>query len=73
MAVGCLTAGILIIRKNRSGIVLAVAAHGMVSYSVLNAAGYYAERGEIIFPQMLMVICIMSVIAHIWLLHNSIV
>jgi hypothetical protein len=62
MAFGCLAAGILMFRNRRSGSRIAVAAHAMVIYSVLNAAGYYGERGEIAFPILFMVLLAASMV-----------
>ncbi len=62
MAIGCLAAGILMLRNSRSGSLIAVAAHAMVIYSVLNAAGYYGERGEIAFPILFMVLMAASAV-----------
>ena len=36
----------LLCEDGQKGLFLSMAAHGMLIYSVLNAAGYYAERGE---------------------------
>ena len=41
MALICITSGVLISKKQETGNLLALAGHGMVIYSVLNAAGDY--------------------------------
>lgn len=46
MALACITAGILLLRGGASARPATAAAHAMVIYSTLNAAGYYAQRGE---------------------------
>ena len=56
MALAVLVAGILILKKHNLGRGLGLAAHGMVVYSVLNAAGYYAERGETVLPLLFIVL-----------------
>ncbi|MFZ5940151.1 MAG: hypothetical protein ACOYXB_06220 [Bacteroidota bacterium] len=38
--------GILLLKHRPAGTGLNIAAHSMVIYSVLNAAGYYGERGQ---------------------------
>ncbi len=60
MALAALAAGILIYRKNRYGKGLGIAAHGMALYSVLNAMGYYAERGETLFPLLFLLLMLAS-------------
>jgi phosphotransferase system glucose/maltose/N-acetylglucosamine-specific IIC component len=61
MAAGCMAAGILMLRHNSTGTLLGIASHAMVIYSVLNAAGYYAERGQIYFPILFMMLLAASV------------
>lgn len=70
MALVCIAAGIMMTRKHRVGIPLILAGHGMVIYSLLNATGYYAERGEIIFPVMFGTLLVLSVLIILWLLTN---
>jgi hypothetical protein len=60
MALSALAAGIGILLKKRFGKGLCLAAHGMVVYSVLNAAGYYAQRGEYLLPLMFMLLLLAS-------------
>jgi hypothetical protein len=60
MAAGCLAAGTMLYKKKRSGTLVAIAAHAMVIYSVLNASGYYAERGEVAFPVLFLILMTLS-------------
>ncbi len=60
MALAALASGILILRGRRYGKMTGVAAHGMVIYSVLNAAGYYAERGERLLPALFILLMLGS-------------
>lgn len=60
MALSALTAGILMFRNHRYGKSLGIVAHGMVLYSVLNASGYYAERGETLFPLLFLLLMLVS-------------
>lgn len=46
MAFGCLLSGMLLLRARPLGRPATAAAHAMVVYSTLNAAGYYAERAD---------------------------
>lgn len=46
MAVVCICAGVTILQGKKLGPSLALIGHGMVIYSVLNAAGYYGQRGQ---------------------------
>lgn len=62
MALTCFSAGILTLRKHFSGIGLSIAGHAMLIYSVLNAAGYYAERGNVMFPVLFIVLFLLSLI-----------
>lgn len=46
MACFCIVSGIKILLKHKESLLINSAAHGMVVYSVANAAGYYGERGN---------------------------
>jgi glucan phosphoethanolaminetransferase (alkaline phosphatase superfamily) len=46
MAALCILSGFKILMKHRGAIPVNLVAHSMVIYSLLNAAGYYGERGE---------------------------
>lgn len=63
MALLCLASGILVIKKIRTGAILNIAALGMVVYSVLNAAGYYGERGDTAMMVMFIVILLLTLSA----------
>lgn len=67
MAILCIVGGVLVLRKRHSGRLFNMAALGMVVYSVLNAAGYYGERGDI--PLMIMFITMAVVSIVIFRLH----
>lgn len=71
MALATIVAGILILRKHNLGRGFALAAHGMVIYSVLNAAGYYAERGESIFPLIFILLMLVSLWCIIQLMNKQ--
>ena len=45
MALGVMIGGALLLKGHRTGAGIAAAAHAMVVYSTLNAAGYYLQRG----------------------------
>jgi len=60
MALFCFFAGILVLKKHISGTGLSIAGHAMLIYSVLNAAGYYAERGYVLFPILFIILFILS-------------
>ena len=60
MALAALASGILMLRGRRYGKMTGVVAHGMVIYSVLNAAGYYAERGERLLPALFILLMLGS-------------
>jgi hypothetical protein len=46
MASLCIGSGLCLIRGMRKALKLSLVAHSMVIYSLLNAAGYYAQRGD---------------------------
>jgi hypothetical protein len=60
MALFCFSAGILALTKHFSATGLSIAGHAMLVYSVLNAAGYYAERGYVIFPVLFIILFLLS-------------
>lgn len=59
MAFLSLISGILLLKDRPAGTGLNIAAHSMVIYSVLNAAGYYGERGQ--KGMMLMFVALLAV------------
>ena len=68
MAVICILSGFKILMDHKSATYINLIAHGMVVYSVLNAAGYYSQRGEsaaeILFI-LLFIISSMIILFHI--------
>lgn len=46
MAVLCILSGFKMLMNHRTGTAVNIIAHSMVIYSVLNAAGYYGQKGE---------------------------
>lgn len=60
MAVLCILSGLTLLKKRKKN--LNIAAHAMVIYSVLNAAGYYAERGD---KAMIILFVILGIISSI--------
>jgi hypothetical protein len=71
MALACMTAGILILKRHRFGRGVAIAAHAMVLYSVLNASGYYAQRGERMLPVIFVILFLISTISIIILIKRK--
>lgn len=63
MALLCLFSGILLLRQKQAGKLLNLTGLGMVVYSVLNAAGYYGERGDYSIMIMFIILLILSIIA----------
>jgi len=60
MALGCIAAGVLLLRGAPTARPAAAAAHAMVVYSCLNAAGYYAERGEVAVALVMTALALIS-------------
>jgi len=52
MALLCVSGGLLQLIKNRSPAPVSATGFGMALYSVLNAAGYYGERGDYAFSAL---------------------
>lgn len=46
MACFCIVSGFKILRNHKDSFLINSAGHGMVIYSVANAAGYYGEKGN---------------------------
>jgi hypothetical protein len=63
MAVICLISGILLLKNSPGAMMLNILGLGMVIYSVLNAAGYYGERGNTIMMLMFSLLFILTSIA----------
>jgi len=60
MACLCILSGIKLLLRHNSAILVNVLAHGMVIYSVLNAAGYYGEKGSMPMTIMFLILFILS-------------
>jgi hypothetical protein len=58
MACFCIVSGVKILLRHKESFLINSAAHGMVVYSVVNAAGYYGERGN--WPMMVMFLFLFS-------------
>lgn len=70
MAILCIAGGISFLkRKNK---LLLIAAHAMVVYSVINAAGFYLEKGEISMGIMFGLFLICSALVTFTLIRNVI-
>lgn len=67
MATFCIVSGILILRRKHPGRLFNMAALGMMIYSVLNAAGYYGERGEKAAMIMFIVVTFLTFV--VFMLH----
>ena len=63
MAFICVYSGILLLKQNQTGRLLNLTGLGMVIYSVLNAAGYYGERGDFSIMIMFTVLLILTITA----------
>jgi hypothetical protein len=61
----------MFLKNYRFGQGVLTAGHGMVVYSVLNAAGYYAERDGTGFAVMFMVLLLFSAVTLIFLAGNK--
>jgi len=62
MATFCIVSGILVLRRRNPGRLLNMAALGLLIYSVLNAAGYYGERGEQAMMIMFIAFAVLSLV-----------
>jgi hypothetical protein len=62
MAVLCLLSGILILMKKNIGKLLNISGLSMISYSVLNAAGYYGERDNLSMMILFIVLLFVTLI-----------
>ena len=63
MAIICIVSGILMIRKKTFGVETNIAGHAMVIYSVINAAGYYAQLGNKLMMNIFIMLFALSVTA----------
>ena len=60
MALAAIASGVLLLRRARVAPMALAAAHAMVVYSTLNAAGYYAERGDLAVALVMTLLAIIS-------------
>ncbi|MDP4221855.1 MAG: hypothetical protein Q8868_00970 [Bacteroidota bacterium] len=63
MALVCIISGAFVIRKSSMGKHINMFGLGMVVYSVLNAAGYYGEKGSLAMMSIFIVLFILTLIA----------
>jgi len=61
MIIMCFTGGFLIIKAHRLGKLIAVSGYSMMTYSLLNAIGYYLTKEEFILPVMFGFLILLSV------------
>lgn len=62
MALLCIVSGIMLIKEKLKGKITNVAAHAMMLYSLINAAGYYAEKGENSLVAIFIILAILSLL-----------
>lgn len=67
MATLLIVSGILVLRRKHPGRLINMAALGMLIYSVLNAAGYYGDKGETPALIMFNVIAVLTLV--LFVLH----
>lgn len=70
MASACITGGYKFLKKQQLGLLLIVTAHSMMIYSVLNAAGYYAEKEKFALTLVFLTLFIVSVLVLITIARN---
>ncbi len=66
MAPLCLSSGVFLLRKRPGAEKFSILGLGMLLYSVLNAAGYYAERKETGMVIMFIILLVFTTIALMW-------
>ena len=71
MALAAIASGVLLLRRARVAPSASAAAHAMVVYSTLNAAGYYAERGEFAVTAAMTVLALLSATIAILQIRHS--
>ncbi|MFB6319499.1 hypothetical protein [Saccharicrinis sp. FJH54] len=62
MALLCVIGGIMLLKSMRHSKEISILGHGMVLYSVINAAGYYGERGDLHINVMFLTILSLSTV-----------
>lgn len=60
MALLCIFSGLYLLGGHKKWIKVNLIAHGMVVYSVLNAAGYYGQKEELSMMLMFLVLLLLS-------------
>ena len=60
MAAICILSGFKLLMRHKSAVPVNIIGHSMIIYSVLNAAGYYAERGEILVMVIFLALLLIS-------------
>lgn len=71
MATLAVLSGILLIKKDSNVLkLLNAAALGMIVYSVINAAGYYGQKGDVAMMIMFISLFFLTSIAFIWLIRS---
>ena len=60
MAVLCITSGFILLKKGKK--YLNIAAHAMIIYSVINAAGYYIQRGDQLMTTFFVILFLISIL-----------
>jgi len=63
MALLCLLSGVMLLKNKPYGIFLNTLGLGMVVNSVLNAAGYYAEKNDHAMMILFLVLCMLTIAA----------
>lgn len=63
MAAICLIGGVLLLLKHAMGFKLSIAGLSMIIYSLLNAAGYFGERGDWIMAAIFIALLLITSIA----------
>jgi len=71
MAISCIISGFLILKESKLGKGLNIIAHGMVLYSVLNATGYYGQKGYFLFIIVFLILFFLSSLVLIYHLKTS--
>ena len=61
MATICIISGIKLRMRHKRAVALNIIGHSMIIYSVLNAAGYYSEKGEFLATTFFLVFLAVSV------------
>ena len=71
MALLCITGGIHWLLNWKYAKTIIVVGFGMIIYSVLNAAGYYAERNNFSFVVLFIIILTVTLVAIVFLIRNK--